>query len=196
MTKSKPKALTLPKRLMLKELWQKIQSRRAEGPKESLRQSGKALGVPKSTVHHHEQRRNKRIAASGTDQWETAWGQWHLKRMIISTIYTFGIKGGVGAQRIAEHFGHLQIEGVAAVSESSIQRLTKEIEANILWYKELREAGLHAEAGKELKELKAVLGLDETWLDEMLLVCQELTSGYLFLKSQAKNGTRKAGGSI
>jgi hypothetical protein len=179
---------------MLKELWQKVQARREENKGESLRQTSAATGVPKSTVHHHEQRRKKRIESSGTDQWETAWGQWYLKRMIISTIYTFGIKGGVGAGRISEHFGHLQLEGIGAVSESSIQRLTKEIEANILWYKELEEAGLQSEARQELKELKVVLGLDETWLDEMLLVCQELTSGYIFLRKQARNGTPAAGG--
>ncbi len=96
--------------------------------------------------------------------------------MIISTIYTFGIKGGVGVGRIAEHFSHLQLKGIGAVSESSIQRLTREIESNILWYKELEEAGLAQQASDQLKDLKVVLSLDETWLDEMLLVCQELTS--------------------
>lgn len=179
---------------MLKELWQKIQSHREGNPGESLRKASESIGVAKSTIHFHEQRRKKRIESSGTDQWETAWGQWYLKRMIISTIYTFGIKGGVGSARISEHFGHLQLEGTGAVSESSIRRLTKEIEANILWYKELQEAGLQEEARQEMKELKVVLGLDETWLDEMLLVCQELASGYIFLKKQAKNGTPKAGG--
>ena len=179
---------------MLKEIWQKIRSHRRDNEGESLRKSSEQLGVAKSTIHYHDQRRKKRIALSGTDQWETAWGQWYLKRMIISTIYTFGIKGGVGAGRIAEHFSHLQLEGVGAVSESSIQRLTKEIESNIKWYKELAESGLKEEAAEQMKELKAVLGLDETWLDEMLLVCQELTSGYLFLKKQARVGTPKVGG--
>ena len=76
-----------------------------------------------------------------------------------------------------------------------IQRLIKEIETNILWYKQLQEAGLNQEAEQEMSELKVVLGLDETWLDEMLLVCQDLTSGYLFLKKRAKSETSKAGGS-
>ncbi len=179
---------------MLKELWQKIHDYGRKEKGESLRAAGETLRTSKSTIHYQEQRRKKRIKSSGTNQWETAWGQWHLKRMIISVIYTFGIKGGAGSARISEHFGHLQIEGIAAVSESSIQRLTKEVETNILWYKTLQEEGLVKEADKEKKELKAVLGLDETWFDEMLLVCQELTSGYLFLKSQAKKGTQKAGG--
>lgn len=180
---------------MLKGLWQKINGHRKENKKESLRKAEDSLGVPKSTIHYHDQRTEKRIEESGTDQWETAWGQWFLKRMIISVIYTFGIKGGVGSGRISEHLKHLQIEGVAAVSESSIQRLIKEIETNILWYKQLQEAGLNQEAEQEMSELKVVLGLDETWLDEMLLVCQDLTSGYLFLKKRAKSETSKAGGS-
>ena len=86
--------------------------------------------------------------------------------MIISAVYTFGIKGGIGSARISEHLGHLQIEGVAAVSESSVHRLTNEIIGNILWYKELQEKGLEKEASETMTEMEVVLGLDETWLDE------------------------------
>lgn len=171
---------------MLGELWNKLYRHREKNPSESLQTASSKTGVPVSTIAYHDKRREQREASSGTAQWDTAWGQYFLKRMIISVIYTFGIKGGVGAGRIAEHLGHLQLEGVAAVSESSIQRLTKEISTNILWYKELVEQGLEKEAKLELSELKIVLGIDETWLDQMLLVCQELTSGYLFLKKQAK----------
>ncbi len=176
-------------------MWEKLYRHRNSNKEESLQKASAATGVPLSTIHYHEKRKEKRKQKSGTDQWDTAWGQYFLKRMIISVIYTFGIKGGVGAGRIREHLGHLQIEGVAAVSESSVQRLTKEISTNILWYKELQEEGLEKESKAELKELKIVLGLDETWLEEMLLICQELTSGYLFLKSRAKVGTQQVGGS-
>ena len=126
-------------------------------------------------------------------QWETAWGQDFLKRMIISVIYTFGIKGGMGSDRISEHLGHLQIEGVAAVSESSIYRSTNEIISNIMLYKQLQESGLSARAKAQMEEMEVVLGLDETWLDEMLLVCQDLMSGYLFLNSGVKNETSRVG---
>ena len=172
---------------MLKTIWQQIISYRKDNTSASLKEISEATGAPISTVSYHEKRHTKRIEESGTDQWETAWGQNFLKRMIISVIYTFGIKGGIGSARISEHLGHLQIEGVAAVSESSIYRLTNEIIANILWYKELQEKGLKEEAQTTMKELEVVLGLDETWLDEMLLVCQDLISGYLFLKSQVKS---------
>lgn len=172
---------------MLKSIWMKIRGFREEHPEASLKTVSIATGTPSSTVAYHDKRFKARIEKSGTDQWETAWGQNFLKRMIISVIYTFGIKGGIGSQRISEHLGHLQIEGVAAVSESSIYRLTNEIISNILWYKELQEQGLAKQAKSTMEELEVVLGLDETWLDDMLLVCQDLISGYLFLNSRVRD---------
>lgn len=179
---------------MLKQLWHRIQDYNRSSKVESLRDASNALDIPKSTIWYQENRNKMRSAQMGTNYWNTAKGQQDLKRMIISVIYTFGIKGGAGAGRIAEHFSHLKFGSVAALSESSIHRMIKELESNILCYKELQEAGLKAEAAATLQELEAVLGLDETWLDKMLLVCQELSSGYLFLKKQAKNETAKAGG--
>jgi hypothetical protein len=172
---------------MIKEIWKKIGGYMSNHEGATLKEVSEATGAPSSTVAYHKTRIAKRTEASGTDQWETAWGQNFLKRMIISVIYTFGIKGGIGSGRISEHLGHLQVEGIAAVSESSIYRLTNEIIANILWYKELQEKGLTQKAAATMEEMEVVLGLDETWLDEMLLVCQDLVSGYLFLKSQVKD---------
>lgn len=181
---------------MFKTLWHKIQAYNRSSRDESFREAGKSLGVPKSTVWYHENRNKNRTAAMGTNYWNTPKGQNDLQRMIISVIYTFGIKGGAGSGRIAEHFNHLHLGEVAAISESSIQRTIKEVETNILWYKELQERGLKEKAAAQLNELEAVLGLDETWLDDMLLVCQELTSGYLFLSQQQKSGIVKAGGNL
>jgi len=109
-------------------------------------------------------------------------GQNYLKRVIISAIYTFGIKAGVGCERLSEHFKHLHIDTIAAVSPSSIGRLVKEIEQSILLYKTLQESDIEAKKQEEGNYLKAVLGVDETWVDDLLLICQELSSGYLFLK--------------
>ena len=179
---------------MLKEIWNKLYLHRDLNKEESLTKSSKATGVPVSTIAYHKNRRKARALKSGTTYWDTAEGQDFLKRMIISVIYTFAIKGGVGAGRIREHLTHLHLEGVAAISESSIYRMIKEISEKILWYKSLREEELQELAKEELQHLKLVLGIDETWLEDMLLVCQDLTSGYLFLKSQAKKETLKVGG--
>ena len=179
---------------MLKDIWLKLYGHREKNKGESLSEASDTLGIASSTIAYHDKRRKKRKEKSGTAYWDTPEGQLFLKRMIISVIYTFAIKGGVGAGRIREHLTHLHLEGVAAVSESSIYRMIREISAKILWYKELQEAELTELACTEMSRLKIVLGIDETWLEEMLLVCQELTSGYLFLKNQAKREIPKAGG--
>lgn len=179
---------------MLKNIWLKLYGHRKKHKEESLSQASEALSIPASTIAYHDKRRKNRKEKSGTGYWDTAEGQLFLKRMIISVIYTFSIKGGVGAGRIREHLTHLDLEGVAAISESSIYRMIREISAKILWYKELQEAELSELANTELSRLKLVLGIDETWLEDMLLVCQELTSGYLFLKSQVSKEIQKAGG--
>lgn len=171
---------------MLKQLWSKLYAHRSNNKGESLTESGKATGIPISTIAYHEARREKRAKSSGTDYWDTGEGQLFLKRMIISLIYTFAIKGGVGAGRIREHLTQLNLDGIAAVSENSIYRMIGEIITNILWYKELQTAELKEEAKEELKNIKVVLGIDETWLEQMLLVCQDLKSGFIFLKTRVK----------
>lgn len=179
---------------MLKKIWQKITNAHRNEPDASVRQASQKLGVPKSTVHYHHQRTAKRQENPESAFWDTEAGQNFIKRLMISAIYTFGIKGGVGAGRIEEFMNQIRIGTHAGVSESSIYRMMKEIEASILRYKELIERDLTQQAAAQLEDLEVVLGLDETWLDNMLLVCQELSSGYLFLKLRPKEGTPKVGG--
>lgn len=180
---------------MLKEIWNKLYIHRDNHATESLSVASAATGVPASTIAYHDNRRSKRVQKSGTGYWDTEEGQLFLKRMIISVIYTFVIKGGVGAGRVREHLTQLRLDGIMAVSETSIYRLIKEISDQILKYKELQEQQLLALATKESKILKVVLGIDETWLEDMLLVCQDLTSGYIFLKSRVSEEIPRVGGS-
>ncbi len=179
---------------MLTKIWQQITDRFRSHPEESVRQASKNLGVPKSTIHHHRQRTKKRQQFSESEFWDSEAGQNFIKRLMVSAIYTFGIKGGIGAGRIEEFMKQIRLSTHAGVSESSIYRMMKEIEASILRYKELVERGLAERAAVQLEELEVVLGLDETWLDNMLLVCQELSSGYLFLKLRPTDETPKVGG--
>lgn len=180
---------------MLKKIWQKISLYRKSNPKESIRQTSKALGVSKSMV----QRQGERIKSSDqydeSEFWESEAGQNFIKRLIVGAIYTFCIKGGVGAGRVEEFMNYIRISTHAGISESSIYRMMKEIEISILKYKELVERGLTQRATNKLEELEVVLGLDETWLDKMFLVCQDLSSSYFFLKNRPKEETPKVGGS-
>ena len=179
---------------MSQSLWQRIRTWRSSNPEGSQRAGSEALNIPKSTFQYHDKKLGEVSDDPALEFWQTASGQAFIKRLIVDSIYTFGIKGGMGAGRIEEFLERLQLGFYAGISESSLYRMIKEIEASILWYKELEEQGLNEAAREQGQELKVVLGVDETWLDEMLLVCQDLTSGYLFLKSQAQKETPPAGG--
>jgi len=180
---------------MLKQIWQKITGYQAVNPKSSLRQTAKELGVSKDMVYRQGKRAKKRRQFSESEFWDSEAGQNFIKRLIVSAIYTFGIKGGIGAGRIADFMKQIRLSTHAGISETSIYRMMKEIEVSILKYKELIELELGERASTQLEELEVVLGLDETWLDNMLLVCQELSSGYFFLKLRLKEETPKVGGS-
>jgi len=180
---------------MFTKIWQKLTNHIQENPSESVRQTSAKLGIPKSTVHDHQKRLENRRLNSESEFWESESGQNFLKRLLVGAIYTFCIKGGVGSGRVEEFMDYLRVHTHAGVSESSIYRMMKEIEVAILKYKELIERDLQQRASEELKQLEVVLGLDETWLDNMLLVCQELSSGYLFLNKRQKNETPTVGGS-
>jgi len=171
---------------MFSKLWHKISGHRKQAPKQSYRKAAEELGIAKSTIHHHDKRSTERLQHAESAFWNTEAGQAFLKRLIVATIYTFGIKGGVGASRIEEFMQHIRITTHAGVSESSIYRMMKEIELEIIRYKELQERNLKEELSQQKEYLEVVLGADETWLDQMLLVCQELSSGYLFLNKPAK----------
>lgn len=180
---------------MIKAIWQKITIYRKSNPKMSLSQVSEDMGVSKSMVKRHNKRQAKRQQYPESEFWDTVAGQQFLKRLIVSAIYTFCIKGGVGAGRVEEFMNQIRVGTHAGVSESSIYRLMKEIEVSILKYKELVERELTHRSKEQLDYLEVVLGLDETWLDKMLLVCQELSSGYLFLKQPQKDEIQKVGGS-
>ena len=153
------------------------------GKKEkSVRSIAKEIEIPKSTVHYHLQQAEKRNKYPESSFWETQAGNAFLHRFVIATLYTFCIKGGIGAGRIHEFFDMIRIDTHVAISETTILKIIKEIELLILKYKEAKELKIKAME----KEIKMILGVDETWFDKMYLVCQELSSGYIFFESESQ----------
>ena len=152
---------------------------RQEQPGISNRSVGRALDLPASTVDYQVNLQARRNQYPESQFWESEEGQYFLKILVLGVLYFFSIKSGVGAGRVKEFFKALRLYTHIGISESSILRKIKEVELLILKYKELREKDLLDSAAYK-EGLNLILGLDETWLDNMLLVCQELTSGYLF----------------
>jgi len=149
----------------------------------SIRENAKENGIPKSTVFHHLRQIQERNQNPESTFWETEAGYKFLVRMVVASIYTFCIKGGIGAGRIHEFFEQMRIGTHVGISDSSILLIIKEIEELILDYKKAMELKLKS----KVKEIRLILGVDETWFDKMYLVCQELSSGYLIIEENSKD---------
>lgn len=147
----------------------------------TVRKISEETGIPKSTVHYHKSKISERISSSKTDFWETEEGRLFIVRLVIGTIYMFALKSGGGAGRLREFFELLQLERYTAVSETTILKIIKQVEGLILEYKKHQEAGIRS----KVEKIKVILGVDETWFDNMYLVCQELSSGYIILETQS-----------
>lgn len=173
--------------------WSKLLKHRRSNPEKTRKELSEDLDVPLRTLNYNIASQDKRLVNETATFLESEAGEAFLKRLVVGTIYTFCLKAGVGAGRVEEFFELIQIYSHVAISESSILRVIKEIEQSILKYKELQESDLQASKAYS-KDLEVVLGLDETWLDEMLLVCQDLVSGYLFLKKNQQDETPGVGG--
>lgn len=154
--------------------------------KETVRGTSAAVGLPKSTVHHHLQQSKFRSESSGENFWETEQGYHTIVRLVVGTIYIFGVKGGKGAGTLSEFFKMTELDKHAGLSQSSILKIIKRIECLILEYKDAVEKEIRS----KVDEIKLILGVDETWFDQMYLVCQELSSGYIFFEEPSDD--RKA----
>jgi len=139
------------------------------------------INTPKSTVHYHKQQTDKRIDDIGTDFWETDLGYQFIIRLVVAAIFVFCIKSGNGAGRLSEFFRLLQLDNYLPASESVILKIIKQIEALILGYRNASEREIRS----KVKQIELILGVDETWFDKMYLVCQELSSGYIFFETES-----------
>lgn len=149
---------------------------------QSVRSISSETNIPKSTVHYHQQKTDSRIMESGTDFWESEIGRTHIVRLVIGTIYMFSIKAGNGAVLLNEFFELLALDKHAGISQKTILKIIRRVEALILEYKEAVEQDIREKA----ESVKLILGVDETWFDKMYLVCMDLSSGYLFLETASE----------
>ena len=149
--------------------------------KKTIRKISEETGIPKSTVFDHIQKSHSRAEASGFPFLETPIGQEFLTRMVISSIYTFCIKSGLGAGRIRTFYTMMNLGSHIGISESVLLKMIKQIEAKILKFNSCKEK----EIKSKVQDIELVLGVDETWFDKMLLVCQDLPSSYIFTEESA-----------
>ena len=153
--------------------------------KQSLRHVAHQTGLSKSSVHRLKQAIARRDRYPESAWWETEAGRRWLTRLVVATLYTFGLKRGVGADSLSEFFTHLRLETQVGCSPSTLRSLMQTLEHAIrettaTWEREGIAEG----------EVKPIIGaVEETFLSRLMLVLMDLASGYLLVEEVAPDRT-------
>jgi hypothetical protein len=86
---------------------------------QSLRHVAHQTGLAKSSVHRLKQAIARRDRSPESAWWETAAGRRWLTRLVVATLYPFGLKRGVGADSRSEFFTPLRLETQVGCSPST-----------------------------------------------------------------------------
>jgi hypothetical protein len=153
--------------------------------KQSIREVARQTGLSKSSVHRLKQAILRRDRHPESWFWETYEGQQWLIRLVIATLYTFGLKRGVGAETLSEFLLRLGLQSHIGCSPSALRHLMQVLEQAIVettqaWERE----------GIAQGQIGPIIGaVDETFLQCMMLVFMDLPSGYLLFEEPAEDRT-------
>jgi hypothetical protein len=103
-----------------------------EHGKPSIRSLAERTGLSKSSVPRHLQAIDRRDRYPESSLWETAPGRTWLIRLMVATLFEFGLKRGVGAETLSEFFGRLRLEGHVGCSPSALRTVMHLLERLLL----------------------------------------------------------------
>jgi hypothetical protein len=152
---------------------------------QSIRQLAQRTGLAKSSVHRLTQAMERRDVHPESWLWETEEGRQWLTRLVGATLYTFGLKRGVGLDTMSEFFARLRLERQVGCSPSALRKVLQALEAALL-----ETAGRWEKDGVAAGEVREIIGaVDETFLEQMILVFQDVPTGYIVHEAVADNRT-------
>lgn len=103
-------------------------------------------------------------------RWETEAGRAWLTRLVIVTLYTFGLKRGVGMETISEFFVPLRLPHHLGCTPTALRGVMQTLERTLV-----ETAHVWEQEGATPDEGREIMGaVDETFLEHMLLVCMDL----------------------
>jgi Family of unknown function (DUF6399) len=117
--------------------------------------------------------------------WETEEGRRWLSRLMVATLYTFGFKRGVGVDTLSEFFARLRLETQVGCSPSALRGVMETLALTIA-----ETAQVWEQDGVAAGEVREIIGaVDETFLEQMMLVFQDLSTGYIVQEKVADDRT-------
>ena len=156
-----------------------------ENSKQSVRRMALQTGFSKSSVQRLKQAMERRDTHPESWLWETEEGRRWLTRLVVATLYTFGLKRGVGVETLSEFFARLRLPTQVGCSPGAIRHVMQVLEATVVATAETWEQD--AVAAGEVREI--IGGVDATFLERMMLVFQDVSTGYLVLEATADDRT-------
>ena len=136
-------------------------------------------------MHRHLQAINRPDRYPELGLWETEAGRTWLLRLVVATLFIFGLKRGVGADTISEFFGRLHLEAQVVCSPLTPRSLMERLEPTIV-----ATAAAWEQEGINHGEIRPIIGaVDETFLQRLMLVFMDLASGYLVMEEVAVDRT-------
>src|SRR6267143_76039 len=99
-----------------------------EKANQSIRPLASETGMSKSSVHRLTQAIARRDRSPESWLWETEEGRRWLMRLLVATLYTFGLKRGVGLETISEFFTHARLTTQLGCSPSALRRVMAVVE--------------------------------------------------------------------
>ncbi len=148
---------------------------------QSVRGLAERTGLSKSSVQRHLQARDRRDRYPESSLWETEAGRTWLIRLMVATLFVFGLKRGVGAETLSEFLGRLHLEAHIGCSPSALRTVMHRLDRLLL-----ETATAWEKDGIAHGEIRPVIGaVDETFLQRMMLVFMDLATGYLLMEEVA-----------
>ena len=154
------------------------------GP-QGVRRIAQQTGLSKSSVQRLKQAMERRDVHPESWLWETDEGRRWVTRLVVATLYTFGLKRGVGVDTMSAFFARLRLERQVGCSPTALRGVMQALEAALLETAEAWEQD--GRAGGERREI--IGAVDATFLAQMLLVFMDLRTGYLLLEAVAEDRT-------
>jgi hypothetical protein len=153
--------------------------------KQSVRQLAHQTGISKSSVHRLQQAVERRGVHPESWLWETEEGRRWLARLVVATLYLFGLKRGVGMDTLSEFFARLRLETQMGCSPSALRGVMQVVETALI-----ETAGAWEKEGLAASEEREIIGaVDETFLEQMILVFMDLKTGYLLREEVVEDRT-------
>ena len=150
----------------------------------SVRRISGLIGISKSSAHRCMKAIEKRNTHQESWLWETPEGEQWLFRMFFAAQFVFGIMSGIGVEKMSLFFNLLHLEKHVGVSPSSLRNMVKIMEEKVLEYKKIQEASHTLSSNSEV-----VVGGDETFFENIILVLMDISSGYIFMEEESENRT-------